>query len=194
MEEALGHITLQASSSDGALSKTALRLTLAMLIKEKVTNNLPFEADYKALIALAGPSSGNEILQKFSTAGSVPYEALRSEFITIITTAKPNEGATPSAPLPLSDRMMSMLSHVVTITPVDQIDTGPKASLAEIDTALAKHQGAQALERWQSLPDKDKQALAQWASRLRERLNVEMAADALTHEVLRSLDIKGADQ
>ena len=194
IEEALGHITLQASSSDSALSRSALRLTLAMLIKEKVANSVPFEADYKAFTALAGPSNGNEILQKFSASGSISYEALRSEFIKIVSTPKPMKDTTQTSTIPLSDRVLTMLSHIVTITPTDQIGPESKANFTEIDAALANHQGSQAFERWQSLPDNEKQALAQWASRLREKLDVEMAADALTHDALRSLDIKGADQ
>jgi len=119
---------------------------------------------------------------------------LRSDFIKIVSTPKPTKDTTQTSAIPLSDRVLMMLSHIVTITPTDQIGPETKADFTEIDAALANHQGLQAFERWQSLPENDKQALAQWASHLREKLDVEMAADALTYDALRSLDIKGAGQ
>ena len=194
IEEALGHINVQASSADGTFSKSALRLTLAMLIKDKVSNDIPYDDAYNALVTLAGSPSSNEILVKFSKSGLASYEVLKSEFVKINTASKPVEDTTPPSPISFSDRMLNMLSHVVTITSADQMGMGTKASLIAIETAIANHQGAKAFELWQSLPENDKQRLAPWASHLREKLDAEMATDVLITDALHALDMKGISQ
>jgi hypothetical protein len=194
IEEALSHIPTQTPSSDASLNRDALRLTLAMLIKDKVIQNLPFDDEYKTLIGLAGPSSGNAFLQKFSTSGLMSYDALKLELLQSITPLKSQGDAIPSSSAAWTDRVFDMLSRVVKITPVDQINTAMKASIAEIETAITNHQGAKAFELWQSLPEADKKALAKWASHLRDKLDAETAADALITDTLHKVDRKGASQ
>ena len=117
-----------------------------------------------------------------------------AEFVKINTALKPVEDTTPTSSIPFSDRMLNMLSRVVTITPADQMGTGTKASLTAIETAIANHQGSKAFELWQSLPENDKQRLAPWASHLREKLTAKMEADALITDALHALDMKGISQ
>jgi hypothetical protein len=194
IEEALGHINVQAASSEGTFNKATLRLTLAMLIRDEVAKGFPFEEEYKALVTLAGPSSSRAILEKFSKSGLVSYDALAAELVQTRTTPKPIDDTASPASISFNDRVLNMLSHVVTITPADQTRTGTKTNFTEIETAITNHEGSKAFERWQALPVNDKQALAPWASHLQEKLEAAGAADALINEALHALELKGVSQ
>jgi hypothetical protein len=194
LEEVMGHLSDQQTLSDGVLSKSALRLTLAALIKDHVAENAPYKNEYDALIALSGPSAEITPLRNFALTGPISYDLLGHEFIQIVTAPMRADASTSLPSATISDRALDVLSHFVTITPADQVVTNTKSGIAEIQIAIANHQGAKALTLWQSLPEPNRQSLSVWASRLQGRLDVESAADTLVSDTLHTLNVRGAGQ
>ncbi len=194
IEEALGHMEGQFSSSDGTWSKGAIRLTLAGLIKDHIAKSTPYKTEYDALIELMGPSAENKVLHDHAQSGTISYEALQHELKQIMAMPTRIETTTSSSSAAIEDRMLDVLSHFVTITRTDEAMPSAPSNSSEIELALTNHAGAKAFEIWQSMPEADRQILANWAAKLRAKLDTEAAVDTLISDALNSLSVKGAAQ
>jgi len=191
LEEGFAKVAQQPAMVSGPSGNAVARLTVAVLLRDRVQRGVPFIDEFDAFAALGGPLSGQDGLKPFALAGVPSYDALRSDLADATQSAKTTEAPPKSRSTGLGDAMMKGLSRLVTITPADTPVTAPILNLRAIDAALGMGDGAKAVELWQSLPEGQRTALKPWVGKVEARLTAEQAANDAVGAALAALKEKG---
>jgi len=141
-------------------------------LKSAVTNGEPFAAALVSLETLTGTSEPLEQLKPYATKGIPTTKMLISEFrdlqnsILLAASNNPNAG--------LSERLMTSIRSLVTITPDDALPgESPEAIVSRIAANLKSGNFGTAISEWKNLPDQSRQVSKSWM----EKLDLRMDAD-----------------
>jgi hypothetical protein len=191
LEQDLAKAAQQPAIISGPSGSAVARLTVAVLLRDRVQGGVPFIDEFDALVGLGEPLYGQDRLKAFALASVPSYDALRSDLAHAAQWGKTIEPPPKSSSSGLGDAMMKGLSRLVTVTPADSHGTAPALNLRAIDDALGMGDAAKAVEFWQSLPEGQRTALKPWIEKVEARLMAEQAADDVVRAALAGLKEKG---
>ncbi len=192
VEGVLAQMSQQILTKNAASGDPAARLVLAALIRDRVEQGVPFARELEALTALAGSLPGQEHLKRWAGEGVASYAVLRVELAESLRPAKPAEPVQEAAPIDWENRLLKVLSHVMTITPSDQAPFGAPSAWPDLEAALAAGDGAKAQAILQALPASQHEIVKHLGARLEARLLAQQAADDVFNAALDALKTKGS--
>ncbi len=151
-------------------------------LKSAVEKGEPFSGALVSLETLMGPSKPIEWLKSVASSGIPTDQKLQSEFgalqskILLAATNDPNATIT--------DRLMSSISSLVTVSSSDPVQGGSaQAIVSRVAANLKSGNFGAAISEWKSLPDEAQQASKSWM----EKLNLRMDADRQMYKLLKSV-------
>ena len=186
LEQSIEALSNRPLTPSDAVGRAAARISLTVLVQDKIAAGQPFKREWQALSGLLTPGAERDTLETLAKTGVKSANALRAEALAQLT-KKP---ATPTDPSPttLGDRVLKSLSGLVKITPIDAPDAAaPQSVTTGIDRALATDDCETALALWKLLPDERRQTLSAWAEAVSARMSARRAVDALLSNALEAL-------
>jgi len=182
---------LAASSREAAdRSRRVGTLTAQALLSEEILGRVRRgEAFTPALDRLAELGVADDRLRPLrsaATAGVPSLASLREQFAGLADRLT-EPGEQPQANADVESRLLAGIRGLVRIRPIDGEAGSTTAGVAAVKQALADGDAGAALAAWRKLPERARQASADWAAGLERRVAAEEAAHQLADESVSAL-------
>jgi hypothetical protein len=182
---------LAASSSEAVdRSQRIGRLTAQALLAEDVLGRVRrgdvFAPALDRLAELGVADDRLRPLRSAAAAGVPSLASLRDQFAGLADRIS-EPGEPPAANADVESRLLAGIRGLVRIRPIDSESQSATAGVGAVQQALADGDAAGALAAWRKLPERARQASADWAAGLERRVTAEAAAQKLVDESVGAL-------